>query len=106
LTICTLPLDAESCPRPNLTRRRDPDAQNDCWRILCGDADVGMTGVRWGAPHDQWPSSSFARIEGSPSRTQSAAFASAKHGHASGDPAGERHERNFRDRKLNKDDGI
>jgi hypothetical protein len=40
---------------PVLTRRRDPDAHQECWRIYYGDVHVGTIAVRSGIPHDQPP---------------------------------------------------
>jgi hypothetical protein len=40
---------------PALTRRRDPDAHQECWRIYYGDVHVGTIAVRSGIPHDQAP---------------------------------------------------
>jgi hypothetical protein len=39
-----------------LTRRRDPQAQGEPWRIRYQDIEVGMIGIRSGAPFyaDQW----------------------------------------------------
>src|SRR5690348_8767216 len=41
---------------PQLTRRRDPDARHECWRIYYGDIDVGTISLRAGVPTtvDQW----------------------------------------------------
>jgi hypothetical protein len=41
---------------PALTRRRDPDARQETWRIYCGDVHVGTLGLRSGNPTttDQW----------------------------------------------------
>jgi hypothetical protein len=38
---------------PTPTRRRDPDAHQECWRIYYGDVHVGTIAVRSGIPHDQ-----------------------------------------------------
>jgi hypothetical protein len=38
---------------PALTRRRDPNAHQECWRIYDGDVHVGTIAVRSGIPHDQ-----------------------------------------------------
>jgi hypothetical protein len=37
---------------PALTRRRDPDAHQECWRIYYGDVHVGTIAVRSGIPHE------------------------------------------------------
>ena len=41
---------------PVLTRRRDPDASQERWRVLYGDVQVGTIGIRSGVPldKDQW----------------------------------------------------
>jgi hypothetical protein len=41
---------------PALTRRRDPDAREECWRVYFGDVDVGAIARRSGCPVDvdQW----------------------------------------------------
>jgi hypothetical protein len=41
---------------PTLTRRRDPDAQQETWLIHYGDVRVGSIGMRTGVPidKDQW----------------------------------------------------
>jgi hypothetical protein len=41
---------------PALTRRRDPEACHECWRISYGDVQVGTIGLRAGVPDnvDQW----------------------------------------------------
>jgi hypothetical protein len=38
---------------PALTRRRDPDARQDCWLIYYGDIHVGTIAIRPGIPYDQ-----------------------------------------------------
>ena len=38
-----------------LVYRRDPDAQQETWRIFCGDVNVGMIAIRSGIPHDEDP---------------------------------------------------
>jgi hypothetical protein len=35
---------------PALTRRRDPDASRESWRIFYGDVHVGTIGIRAGIP--------------------------------------------------------
>ena len=41
---------------PALTRRRDPDAHQERWRVFYGDIEVGTLGMRSGVPadKDQW----------------------------------------------------
>jgi hypothetical protein len=41
---------------PALTRRRDPDASQESWRVFYGDVHVGTIGMRSGIPvhADQW----------------------------------------------------
>ena len=38
-----------------LTRRRSPDAREECWQIFYGDVRVGTIGKRVGIPRDQTP---------------------------------------------------
>jgi hypothetical protein len=38
---------------PTLTRRRSPDAREECWHIYYGDVRAGMIAERTGNPHDQ-----------------------------------------------------
>jgi hypothetical protein len=40
---------------PALTRRRSPDAREDCWHVYYGDVRVGTISIRTGAPHDEDP---------------------------------------------------
>jgi hypothetical protein len=40
---------------PALTRRRDHDRREECWRIYYGDVHVGTIAVRSGIPHDKDP---------------------------------------------------
>jgi hypothetical protein len=39
-----------------LTRRRDPDARQECWLVYCGDVHIGTIAVRAGNPTttDTW----------------------------------------------------
>jgi hypothetical protein len=41
---------------PDLTRRRDPDAREECWLIYYDDVHAGTIGIRSGVPvdQDQW----------------------------------------------------
>jgi hypothetical protein len=41
---------------PALTRRRNPDAPEDCWHVDCGDVHGGTIAIRSGCPVDvdQW----------------------------------------------------
>src|SRR3954451_18552517 len=41
---------------PALTRRREPDRQQETWHVYYGDVPVGTIGERAGVPHnvDQW----------------------------------------------------
>jgi hypothetical protein len=38
---------------PTLTRRRSPDAREECWQIFYGDIRVGTIAKRVGIPNDQ-----------------------------------------------------
>src|SRR5713226_1674112 len=40
---------------PQLTRRRSPNAPEECWRVFYGDIRVGTIALRTGAPHDEDP---------------------------------------------------
>jgi hypothetical protein len=40
---------------PMLTRRRSPDAHEECWQIFYGDVRVGTIAKRVGIPRDQAP---------------------------------------------------
>jgi hypothetical protein len=40
---------------PELTRRRSPDRQQECWLIYYGDVKVGSIGIRSGIPYDEDP---------------------------------------------------
>jgi hypothetical protein len=40
---------------PALTRRRSPDAREECWHIYYGDVHVGTIAIRTGVPHDEDP---------------------------------------------------
>jgi len=40
---------------PTLTRRRDFEAQKECWHVYYGDVHVGTIAVRVGIPHDEDP---------------------------------------------------
>src|SRR3982074_3389123 len=40
---------------PALTRRRSPDAREECWQIFYGDVRVGTIAKRVGIPRDQAP---------------------------------------------------
>jgi hypothetical protein len=40
---------------PSLTRRRDPDREQECWLIYYGDVHVGTITIRSGNPHNQVP---------------------------------------------------
>src|SRR3954471_3540934 len=50
------PLSGAEKARPNLTRRREPDRQQETWQIYYDDVHIGMIGERAGVPHnvDQW----------------------------------------------------
>ena len=41
---------------PQLTRRRSPDAPEECWHVFCGDVRVGVIARRTGMPpaEDPW----------------------------------------------------
>src|ERR1700692_3173180 len=40
---------------PELTRRRSPDAPEECWHVYYGDVHVGTIAVRTGVPHHEDP---------------------------------------------------
>jgi hypothetical protein len=40
---------------PTLTRRRDPEAQDECWHVYYGDVRVGTIAKRIGIPPDEDP---------------------------------------------------
>ena len=40
---------------PALTRRRAPEAREECWHIYSGDVHVGTIAIRAGIPHDEDP---------------------------------------------------
>jgi hypothetical protein len=40
---------------PALTRRRSPDAPEECWHIYFGDVHAGTIAIRAGIPHDEDP---------------------------------------------------
>jgi hypothetical protein len=40
---------------PQLTRRRSPDAPEECWHIYWGDIRAGTIAKRIGNPHDTAP---------------------------------------------------
>jgi hypothetical protein len=40
---------------PELTRRRSPDAREECWHIYFGDVRVGTIRIRSGIPYDEDP---------------------------------------------------
>ena len=40
---------------PELTRRRSPDAAEECWHVYYGDVHVGTIAIRSGIPHDEDP---------------------------------------------------
>jgi hypothetical protein len=40
---------------PELTRRRSPDAREECWHVYYGDVHVGTIAIRTGIPHDEDP---------------------------------------------------
>ena len=40
---------------PTLTRRRSPDAREECWHVFYGDVRVGTITIRSGNPHDTDP---------------------------------------------------
>ena len=40
---------------PALTRRRSPDAREECWHVYYGDVHVGTIAIRTGVPHDEDP---------------------------------------------------
>jgi len=35
---------------PELTRRRSPDAPEECWHVFCGDVRVSVIAIRTGMP--------------------------------------------------------
>jgi hypothetical protein len=40
---------------PDLTRRRSPDAPDECWHVYYGDVHAGTIAIRSGIPHDEDP---------------------------------------------------
>ena len=40
---------------PALTRRREPDFREECWRVYFGDVHAGTIMERVGNPHDTGP---------------------------------------------------
>jgi hypothetical protein len=40
---------------PALTRRRSPNAPQECWHIYCGDIHAGTIEIRSGIPFDEDP---------------------------------------------------
>src|ERR1700716_1757952 len=40
---------------PQLTRRRSPDAREECWHVYYGDVHTSTIAVRTGIPHDEDP---------------------------------------------------
>jgi hypothetical protein len=40
---------------PALTRRRSPEAREECWHIYYGDVHAGTIAIRAGSPHDEDP---------------------------------------------------
>jgi hypothetical protein len=40
---------------PALTRRRSPDAPEECWHVYYGDVHAGTIAIRTGIPHDEDP---------------------------------------------------
>jgi hypothetical protein len=40
---------------PELTRRRSPDAPEECWHVYWGDIRAGTIAIRSGIPHDEDP---------------------------------------------------
>jgi hypothetical protein len=38
---------------PELTRRRDQEAREECWHIYYGDVRAGVIALRVGIPHDE-----------------------------------------------------
>jgi hypothetical protein len=40
---------------PALTRRRSPDAPEECWHVYYGNMHAGTIAIRTGIPHDEDP---------------------------------------------------
>jgi hypothetical protein len=40
---------------PALTRRRCPEARDECWHVYYGDVHTGTIALRGGIPHDEYP---------------------------------------------------
>lgn len=40
---------------PELTRRRSPDAREECWQVYYGEVHAGTIAIRTGIPHDGDP---------------------------------------------------
>jgi len=56
---------------PELTRRRYPEAREECWHIYYGDIHAGTIAIRTGNPHDEDPwewTGGFYPVSGQSSR--------------------------------------
>ena len=47
---------------PTLTRRRDPDAHNETWRIFYGDVHVRTIAIRSGNPTTAYKPDDISRL--------------------------------------------
>jgi len=52
---CLGPRGALQYHMPELTRRRNPDAPEECWHVYYGDVHAGTITIRTGCPHDKDP---------------------------------------------------
>jgi hypothetical protein len=53
--ICLEQEAAVQWPMPQLTRRRYPEAREECWHVYYGDVHAGTLAIRSGKPHDTDP---------------------------------------------------
>ena len=51
-------------PMPELTRRRNLEAPDECWHVYYGDVHVGTIAIRTGSPQDEDPSQAARRCSG------------------------------------------
>jgi hypothetical protein len=52
---CVAPRSALEWRMPKLSRRRDPEAREECWHVYYGDVHAGTIAIRAGIPYDQDP---------------------------------------------------
>jgi hypothetical protein len=53
--ICLPPSIALQCDMPEFTRRRCPEAREECWHVYYGDVQAGTIAIRSGSPYDEDP---------------------------------------------------